>query len=66
MVVGDQFDGAKSVHPARRGAMRDVVHRASVATPPVGRFGPPKAGFFCAVALLRFLSDTPHRSAKRA
>ena len=30
--IWDQFDGAKSVHPGRRGAMRDVVHRASAAT----------------------------------
>ncbi len=42
---------------ARRGAPRDVEHRASVATMPRGRFAPPKAGFFCALASLRRLPD---------
>ncbi len=40
-----------------RGAPRDVAHRASAATPPRGRFAPPQAGFFCAVASLRPFAD---------
>jgi len=36
----ETFDGAKSV----RSAKRDVVHRASAAMWPAGRFDPPKAG----------------------
>ncbi|MCP4317776.1 MAG: hypothetical protein GY789_17585 [Hyphomicrobiales bacterium] len=34
----EAFDGGKSVHSARRVAKRDVVHRASGATKPMGRF----------------------------
>jgi hypothetical protein len=44
-VVMEPLEGAKSGLPARRGALRDVGHRASAATRPEGRFGPPKAGF---------------------
>ncbi len=39
--VGGSFDGGKSVHSARRVAQHDAVHRASVATQPMGRFSPP-------------------------
>ena len=48
-VSWNQYDGYKSVHPGRRGAPRDVVHRASAATHPGGRFAPPQAGVFCGV-----------------
>ncbi len=43
----------------RLGAPRRAMleHRASVATPPRGRFAPPEAGFFCAVASLRPFAD---------
>ena len=41
----EAFDGTKSVHSARRKVKRDVGHRASFATTPMDRFGPPKAGF---------------------
>ena len=44
---------------ARRGAPRDATHRASVATTPRGRFAPPEAGFFCALASLRNACDAP-------
>ncbi len=40
---------------AARGAM--LEHRASVATPPRGRFVAPAAGFFCTVAALRPFAD---------
>jgi hypothetical protein len=39
----EPFDAAKSDLPARRDAPRDVGHRASAATWPESRFGPPKA-----------------------
>ena len=42
---------------AARGPM--LEHRASVATPPRGRFAPPEAGFFCALASLRYACDAP-------
>ncbi|MCP4319132.1 MAG: hypothetical protein GY789_24870 [Hyphomicrobiales bacterium] len=38
LVQMEAFDGGKSVHSARRVAQRDVVHRASGATTPMGRF----------------------------
>jgi hypothetical protein len=41
----ESFDGIKSIHSAKRGVQRDVVHRANASTPPMGRFDPPKAGF---------------------
>ena len=41
-------------------------HRASVATTPGSRLAPQQAGFFCAVASLRFLADVAHRHQKRA
>jgi hypothetical protein len=50
----------------RSDAQRDVGHRASIATHPKIRFAPPKAGFLCVVAASRFLSDVPHRMAKRS
>ena len=49
----------------RSGAPRDVVHRASIATPPSGPGEPPKAGLFCAMATKRSLTDTPHRLRNR-
>tara|TARA_R110002126_G_scaffold291741_2_gene456330 strand:- start:3449 stop:3703 length:255 start_codon:yes stop_codon:yes gene_type:complete len=36
----ESFDGEKSVQSARRVAQRDVVHQASDATTPMGRFCP--------------------------
>ncbi len=42
----EPFDGAKSVRPARRGAPRDAVHRASAATLLEDRFGPPEGRVF--------------------
>ncbi len=52
----------------RQGAARRAMleHRASVATPPRGRFAPPQAGFFCAVASLHPFADALHRHAARA
>ncbi len=43
----------------RQGAARRAMleHRASAATPPRGRFDPPEAGFFCALASLRPFAD---------
>ena len=41
-------------------------HRASIATHPKYLVSSPKAGFFCVMAAARFLSDVPHRMAKRA
>jgi len=41
------------------------AHRASVVTYWLGYFSPPEAGFFCAVAASRCLSDIPHRMAQR-
>jgi len=49
----EPFDGAKPVCPARRDEKRDAVHRASIATPPASRFGPPKAGFSRPLSALR-------------
>jgi len=41
------------------------AHRASVVTYWLGYFSPPEAGFFCAVAASRSLSDVPHCMADR-
>ena len=38
--IRDLFDGVKFVQPGRRGAQRDVVHRASAATHRMGEFDP--------------------------
>jgi len=60
-----------SVQKARRAARCSLnkgyplFKRASVVTHWLGYFSPPKAGFFCAVAASRCLSDTPHRMAQR-
>ncbi len=61
----DSFDGAKSVQPGRRGAQRDVVHRASAATHQMDGFGPPKAGFSrpLDVVMLHLWSTRPRRQA---
>ncbi len=37
----DSFHGIIAVHSGRRSAHRDVVHRASIATHPMGRYDPP-------------------------
>jgi hypothetical protein len=49
---------------AARGAM--LEHRASVATPPRGRFAPPEAGCFCALASLRKACDASSITAHSA
>ncbi len=49
-----------------RAAPRDVEHRASVATPPRGRFAAPSAGFFCALASLRKACDASSITAHSA
>ena len=51
---------------SRNFALVDVVHRASNVTHIKHSYTPPKAGFFWFVALLRRLSDAPHRPARRA
>ncbi len=47
------FHGGKSARPGRRGARRDVGHRASAATHPAGRFAPPKAAISRPLTALR-------------
>ena len=52
----------------RTDAARNAIfgYRVSVATHSRDRFTPPPAGFFYAVASLRFFADIPYRHAKRA
>ena len=49
----------------RRGARRDVVHRASGATRRGGGHGPPEALFPGSPAASRAFDDAPHRQAAR-
>ncbi len=55
----------KELIPAGTARSAMLAHRASVVTHWLGYFSPPKAGFFCAEAASRFLSDVPHRMAER-
>ena len=56
------FDGGKSAFRADAGKSAMPVHLARAATNPGSRLAPPQAGFFCALALLRFLAAVPSPS----
>jgi len=58
-MVEKEFSPEGTAHSAM------LAHRASVVTYWLGCFFPPKAGFFCAVAASRSLSDIPYRMADR-
>ncbi len=65
-VLWGHLMGQSGAFGQARRAGRDAGHRASAATQPMRRSGPPKAGFFGPVAASRFSSDARHRISKRS
>ena len=59
LVDRNQFDGANRLLRLGAAGRAMLEHRASAATPPRGRFAPPEAGFFRALASLRKACDAP-------